>query len=365
MNTQLERLNGAQVGSVLGYVVYWGLEECRVGVQELHDLFTKFDLPEKTFFPPDIQGGNAARKALKQIMGQTQARGYMHRKITEQPSFICWGIVKEERDQQNIDLDYTCPVKITFDKTTESLVASGDVNSEAYQLANQIVAAYTQLKETYVAWDIQRMLLRAARDHMNGIGLRKGGGNYFILPEHAETLDKIQNVVESIGSCEVGILVLRGDDQHNVRSIGRDASKSLGEELASLQAEIEKFKSTPPRPSTIKKRFELYQELRKRVDLYTTMLDITIADFDEGMAACEAELTKMLSGSVAAPAEANPQPEEETPEPQPEPTPEAPAEKPEAAEAAPQEEASSKPPTATFNRRRKRRRKPSGSVATF
>ncbi len=289
---RINKATAGKAGKVIGVISYWGLEGVWVKVKKLEQLFQKYDLDMK-WFPPRIQGSTAFRKALRQA--RQDHKGFILRPITEDEAKIVWGVVKEEVDEVGLDLAYECEAKVAFDKGTETVRATGQRGGEAQALAEKVRDYYTELTETFVSWDLQRMLRRNIGRDMNSVTLRRQGGFYFNAPQWLPEIEKHQKIVEEIGDSDMGILVISEDDKHNKRTIGTDAKRSLQEEVAAIQQELVEFQAKGnTKEATLHRRLTEYKRLKDKAQMFAGMLDIQVKDLAQSITDAEAVVKGML-----------------------------------------------------------------------
>lgn len=291
-----QKLNDAQAknGKILGSVIYWGLRDCRIGCDDLEQLFEKYNL-DKKYLPPDRRPKTAATKAISNTFSKQGTDGFLARKIASKGARTFWGIVREARNKEKVSLAYKCDIKLKFDMANSILEIEGDPKSdpEAYARAEQAIAEYHALLHEYTGYDIQRMIIEAVKD-MGGISLRKGGGNYFVAYTYHGVLCAIQNVVEEIGSSEVGILNLSAGDEQSIRSLRRDTDRSFVQQIQDLKDSLKAFQDADNvRKSAVAYRFEQLQTLKKNVEMYASILNMNVESLHEEYRVCEEMLSNL------------------------------------------------------------------------
>jgi len=283
------KLNAAQQGKeILGSVIYWGLRDCRIERGLLAQLFDTHNLDQK-YMPPERAPRAAASSAIKHIFSFAGRDGFLARKITSKGSCTFWGVVRENKDVKDVSLAYQCSIKIKFDHAHHTLEIEGDPDADpqAYAKAIAVLAEYKALLTEYTNLDIQRMIISAVRD-LGGVSLRKGGGNYFVAYTYHDVLCAIQNVVESIGSSEVGILNISAGDDQSIRSLKRDTSRSFVTQVQELKQELLAFQNSKKlRKSVVKNRTETLARLKANVDMYSEILSMNVEALQEDYRVCE------------------------------------------------------------------------------
>jgi hypothetical protein len=85
------------------------------------------------------------------------------------------------------------------------------------------------------------------------------------------------------------------------RTLGDAAQKSIETELLDLKQEVERFLAQPPeRTSTLMRRFDAFDALRARAQLYRDALNVTVKDLDSTLTQLGASIEKLLSQKKVA-----------------------------------------------------------------
>ena len=78
------------------------------------------------------------------------------------------------------------------------------------------------------------------------------------------------------------------------------AQKSIEEELEALKTEVAQFVANPPdRPSTLHRRFDAFEALRARAELYRTILSVQVTDLDKQLDQLTKSVEQLLSQKAA------------------------------------------------------------------
>lgn len=280
-------------GKILGAITYWGIEGT-IKIDALENLYDKYNLDKEKYFPPEILSTAAFRKSLKTAM-----RGYdkyIARPIIEDETKIVYGIVREEKDLNNIDLGYDNEVKVAFDKANKQVIYKAKKSGlEAEEIAAETKNLYAEMTQTFVPADIQRILRKCIGIQMGSITLRRSGGFYFSPPHCLEDLEKIQKVVEGINeNCDFGLIVITEATKHNVRTLSKETRRSLEDDLNELVEEVKKFQLRGVRETTVANRLVDYNDLRQRCELYSKILKVQVDDIQQGIDDCEQMITAAL-----------------------------------------------------------------------
>lgn len=278
-------------GVHLGDIIYWTLSEARVSRSNLESLWSiagleSGHLPE----PPTVEKTiKAAARAT--ALGQTDR---LVRLGLEDESCIVFTIVQESRHQDG-SLTYQQEARVFLDRDSGKVTT----DSPGHDLAEGIIARYTELKDTHSGDDVRRAMMNVLGS-CAAVTLRDHGGVYWVPAPHTPTLLRLQSAVEKIGTSRVYLLPVHDSVQAH-RTLGEAAVAALADELSALKAEIELFQHSPPeRQSTLVRRLDAFEDLRGRAELYKSVLSVTVADLDQTLTALTLSVEGLLHKQVAA-----------------------------------------------------------------
>jgi hypothetical protein len=272
-------------GDLKGTTVWWTVRDVKISVDALKALYAKHGLDENPWFPAPITGEKAFRKALRLVKRELER--YMVRPINESPEEVVVGIVKEDVDKANEDLDYAVEVKIRYDKTHESVRSTDG----SHPVAIRVKEIYSELTDYFITHDIQKLLTYNIHRIMRAVNLRDAGGVYFVPVYYRDVLLKLSAVVEDLSpSASVDWIDVIGAQP----SIQRATKRALEEELVKLQGKIEEFKLQGAQRANMARRLEDFDILRKKADIFSSMLSIKVDDLNKGIADCASVLEGLL-----------------------------------------------------------------------
>lgn len=283
----------------LGAITMWTFRDVKVKADVLYKMYERAGIdPKKNpeLYPRDLVGSVCFHKTLRELRAKTGS--IMVRPIDESSERIIIGLVREDRDRDKADLDYEVEAKVKFKKDTESVTHRAKKGTEGERVAKMIVETYDALSQHYISIDLSRMMTKIVTRHMGSVCLRSTGGVYFTPAHHVMTLEKLQSIFNQLGATDVTVIPIFGDDRSK-SNLGRQTQRALHEELAALQKEIEDFKAKTPRSDTLQNRVVQYKALKKRCDMYASMLSIKVDDIKTGIDDC-GKAVQALLGVVEA-----------------------------------------------------------------
>jgi hypothetical protein len=277
-------------GDKKGALVYWWLRGAKSPVDFVKKLFEKHGLSWNKWGIPEIKTSAAYRKAINEV-GRTLKNGssttYLIRPIDSDDRYIVHGIVHEKRYKKTHDLSHSTDCKIKLDKATGQITLSAE-----HEIGQRIKDEYNDLLNMMIVNDFSRMLTRDL-DKMSAVSIRPTGAIYYVPEMFRDELTRLRDILEDVpGDSHLCVIDIYGKQS----DLKRDCKIALQEELKSLQEEIEKFKTKPPRRDSLEHRLELFKTLKKKAKLYADMLDLKVKDINQGVKDCNDMVKGMIDG---------------------------------------------------------------------
>lgn len=293
MNAALNHLVSvlATGGTHLGDLCFWSLSEASIVRSDLESKWKTTGLPMELLpEPPTVE------KAFKLSVRETQVglADRLIRPVIDNEASVVFAVVHEQKHDDGT-LTYTQEAKVAL----ELLTGTVGTDSPAHELVVAIKSRFTALRDTHTADDVRRTITRTLQS-FSAVLLRESGGVWWVPAPHAEPLRKLQAAIESIGSSRFYLLPVHDSaDAH--RTLGDAAAKSLETELTELKAEVESFLAQPPeRTSTLVRRFDAFDALKSRAQLYRDILQVQVKDLDSTLLQLASSIEKLLSSKHAA-----------------------------------------------------------------
>lgn len=287
MNAALKNVIAAleNGGTHLGDLCFWSLSSASMVRADLESKWNAANLPHQLLpEAPTVQKAFklAAREAQVGVVDR------LIRPVVEDASSVVFAVVHEARSD-NGTLSYTQEAKTVLD------VRAGSVWSDrpSHELVAAIAARFESLRDTHTADDVRRTITRALASFA-AVLLRESGGIWWVPATHARSLRSLQSAIESIGSSRFYLLPVH-DTGDASRTLGDAAARSIEVELAELKAEVAAFISAPPeRTSTLVRRFDAFDALRARAQLYREVLRVEVQDLDSTLDGLTSSIESML-----------------------------------------------------------------------
>lgn len=293
MNATLNNIAAALAkgGQLLGTLCFWSLSDASVSRADLESKWKSAGLPAELLpEPPTVE------KAFKLAVRETQVGlgDRLIRPVIDNEASIIFAVVHEQKHDDGT-LSYTQEAKAMLD------LLSGTVSSDnaAHELVIAIQARFKVLRDTHTSDDVRRTITRTLASFA-AVLLRENGGVWWVPATHDNALRQLQATIESIGSSRFYLLPVY--DSHDAHlTLGDAASRSLETELSELKAEVAGFIAQPPeRTSTLVRRFDAFDALKARAQLYRDILQVQVKDLDTQLDQLASSIETLLNAKQAA-----------------------------------------------------------------
>lgn len=278
-------------GAHLGDLLWWTLADAAIDRSTLVAHWAAEGLASEL-----LPEAPTAEKALRTAVREA-ALGQHDRLIRlgkESENEIVFAVVREAKHEDG-SVTYTQETRVMLDRKAETVSS----DQPGHDLAVVVAHRFGELRTTHTADDVRRTIVRAIGTFA-AVPLREHGGVYWIPSPYAKELRQLQSAVEKIGSSHMYLLPVHDSADAN-RTLGDAALGAIQQELEQLKDEVQGFVAQPPdRPSTLARRFDAYEALRGRAQLYRDILKIQVQDLDKQLDEMTASVEKLLQRKHAA-----------------------------------------------------------------
>jgi hypothetical protein len=274
----------------LGDLLWWELAAASVNRPDLVKLWVQGGLPTE-LLPEEP----TPEKAFKTAARETQV-GHTDRLLRlakDDELEVVFGIVNEQRDG-NGGLEYHQQARITLDRQTGNLLS----DQPADNMVQKLMARFQELKTLHTTDDVRRTITRTL-DSFAAVTLRHGGGVYWTPAVYAASLRRLQAIIEKLGQSKMHLVPVTATKEGQA-ALAQAAKASIEEELTALQTEMQQFLQTPPdRASTLMRRLEHFDDLRRKANLYQTVLQAQVEGLAENLTEMERQVHGLLDSKRA------------------------------------------------------------------
>jgi len=273
---------GKKGGEHLGDIVFPRFRGATVKHSDLLDLAKSNGFPE-SLLPEGLNADQAFQYACRRTKGLGD---HLLRQISKNKDSIVWGLVRENRDQDNKLLDYTQVSRLTLSRNTGDPTYGDPTNPHILRVDEK----FNALVGSVTTDDIRRMVVHACK----GNGGVPVGTSWFVPAQHADMMRAMKATVEALGESEMWLLPIYDSDESR-DSIGRAAREDLQDQINGIKQEMEDFSAEQTRPSTLQRRLNKFNELREKAKLYANIVKVVHSDLLEEITVLEGTVSSMLS----------------------------------------------------------------------
>lgn len=278
-------------GEPLGDLLWWELVNATVPRRLLQNYWVQAALPTELLPEPP-----SAEKAFKTAARETQVGHPDHllRMAKDDEHEVVYGLVVEKRDGSG-GLEYQQEARITLHRTNDAVTSDAPTN----EMVRRFFQRFEDLRDVHTTDDIRRSITKTL-DSFAAVTLRANGGVYWVPAPYAEGLRRLQTVVEKLGQSKLHLVPITRSKEGQA-ALAQAARASIEDELNALQAEVQEFVATPPeRASTLVRRLDTYDDLRRRAGLYQTVLAAQVTGLTEALVRMEQQVHGLLAHKKAA-----------------------------------------------------------------
>jgi hypothetical protein len=288
MSLALIRSHLQTAGEHVGDMVWWTLEDARIGRARLEEIWTAAGL-STALLPEPPTPEKALRAAVREAaVGQ---QDHLIRLGKDDDDELVFAVVEEQRDSAG-NVSHRQEARIALRKqATPSLVS----DTPDHELVFVVRERYERLLTTHTPDDVRRALVKTLAT-CAAVTLRDHGGVYWVPAPFADTLRRLQIAVAGIGASRLDVVPIHASPEAS-KALGDAARSALEEDLAVLTVEIDAFLHEPPdRAATLTRRLAIFDDLRAKAHLYHSVLQVQVSDLDTRLD----DLTHHVEGMLQA-----------------------------------------------------------------
>lgn len=238
---------------------------------------------DPVFIPTYPGDRTAIGRAIAQASAGLHREGFLLRPITRSSNQIIYGIVREERDEDDRRLDHDFEATVAWSAEPDPSIVAGE-----HPIAQRVAEAYQDLRGKVTA-DDWSVVITAHLEAHDAARVRGDGRVYWIPPQRLDDVRKLGAFLS-----EVGIdLVLAEIEAESKTVVEQVAQDSLEDQIDRLQKEADAFDGTQ-KPSTYARRLDEYQRLRERAVLYRDALGVGVDSAEKVLEQLESKVSTML-----------------------------------------------------------------------
>lgn len=266
-------------------------------VAEVQEKLKEFGLPKEA---KEIRSRNAILRALREA-----ERGAKDLVVLvendKQIIFQLTSISKEDDEKYGKIAKYIADAHIKFDK------ASCEIECENAKLRAYLMDRFVLAQEHYRTHDVTRILLRIFERSGDVLPLRKKGGAYIVPSTHQEFAEAARQFIKALNPMNTVSLFpvkVSKEAKKDVKELMLDQKteelRKFREELKALEEEDKTRREddrplVSERPSVRKHRKIRLAAIKKKIALWSRVLDSEVEELNELMVKCEKTMAKVFA----------------------------------------------------------------------
>jgi len=222
-NANLYAVKGGNTDNILGNLVWFSVSDMEILRDDLVKLATNVGLPEK-YVPAPIRNSDAFRRATSEIGGvlklDSGSTVLMVREVLSDEDKIIRHLIKESRDQRNVQLNYEKIGEITFERQWGTMSTTA-LTDEAKPALHKAKVQYNKYRDYFVG-DHLRKMIKTVLGECQAVGVRPAGAIYFTPAAYEPTIKALNTLVKMLPGNSV--------EMHYLPVVNADEQKTMLEE---------------------------------------------------------------------------------------------------------------------------------------
>lgn len=301
-----ESQSAKQIGSCL----WWSLAQCSVSRKTLEDLAKKNNIPEK-YLPEQISFISAFKRGVTDIKASLDKEGILIRLINDDQDARRLAIVKETLDKTKETASHSQIGVIYANKKDKSILVEASHGRspeelQAVEMVDERIRLAYENSINHNTDDIRRVMISFCKECT--VSLRDSGGIYFVPLVHEAMLESMAEFIKAVSPDSVIYIkpeyVVRDSDLQALRQASKN---ELGSEVAQLEQTylnlLQEFQDllddnshlSIKKKRQLGKKLEVYRELRKRIETFSTTLEFAPNEFVDRLRVMYQSLSEKLA----------------------------------------------------------------------
>lgn len=241
--------------AVLGYNVWMNIHDISQPTQVVKDLVEKLGLPNLLNEPTERRAFGRAMRDQNQL-----GQGRLARQIKESDDSVVYGLVHEDKDKDNEELDYTQRAVVRFNKNDKSVTVQGAEGT-------QVQATFDHYRQNVTGDDIRAYVVEMVY-HLRGISKRPSGGIYFVGVDGEKILRNVKELVAALGFGTVYLeRVYDGDEER--KNVWENAEQEI---TGMVKDALERIGKLGKSGKCLQKNVAKVDALKEYMQVYTNLL---------------------------------------------------------------------------------------------
>lgn len=208
-----------------GSLLFWEVNEFKVNLSDFEALVNGLGITTRL---PRNDYRAAMIKALKTF---TKGNDKLYRRFNDNKASVSFGVFVQE----TVAGDITLNREIVFHVSK----STGTVTANAGEIPTTLAESFRMEKDTISSEQFRSYILRHIRKEASAIGMRSGGGIYFIDSRKKEKLDIVKRVFSAFPSNMKLFEIPLYDDQGTLVALEKAVSEDIEAEVKDIIKELE------------------------------------------------------------------------------------------------------------------------------
>lgn len=292
--------------SVIGYFVWWTINNQRIKRRDLQRLVTAAGIKDKKGKPykiPEAKYRSAFLKAVREIRGQNKNKGILIQKIKKDADEYLFGLVDEKVNKTAKSLKYAHNATMKFSPETGKLRVN-----HAHRGYDLVKERYEEYKDYLNSEDVRDIVLTII-NQIPTVSVRQRGGIYFIPEKFADEVDRLETLVGSLprGSSTDLAKTPNGTSNGSYLAVAPQIDTEKSKKaiykafVASLKSRMEGFEKDleekgMKQKNALRNRLQEFKEMRAEIEFYRDALEFQVEDLSSSLKKLKKKVkTKLLA----------------------------------------------------------------------
>lgn len=279
---------------IIGYFVWWSVNDAKVSRAELVDSFQRHNLPEE-WLPKEITISHAFYRAVSEIKNSRDGKNYVVRKIKDDSDSAIFGVVEAKANVKAERLDFSkAQNRIRFVKGSNFV---GLDDPELWP-NGQFTKTFDDLLNFYDSKEIRSNILDIVQTRLMSISVRPKGGVYFVpKSEHVKMLSAVISEV-SPGSFFDYLPII--DTEQTRDTMLKTVVNDIKKEMQTLLDEVKFYtEKDDTKSATLQNKLDAFKSVRDKIGLYESILEFSAQDLKKGIEDAETDIRSYLLKSAS------------------------------------------------------------------
>lgn len=212
-------------------------------------------------------------------------QGWLIRKISQgkRESRTIYGISRETKNREAERVDHKFDSSLVWDESNPQSIQGN--HFLAYELDKQ----YQALRGKITGEDWSTAIYRYLMNYCDAFSMRSDGVIYWCPPTAKDNLLRFKDFLNQVG---ISLFLCEVESQEKT-VVNNACQSSLKDELDRLTEEVQNF-SGNEKMSTYESRFTAYSNLRKKAELYKSILGVGLSEVESTLLSLERQVGTLL-----------------------------------------------------------------------